>query len=62
MLKWTLAAVAAVIAVFMLRQKDLHSTALSLIPPDPEDFDAAAGEEDGDRVGEPAQERPAALV
>ena len=56
------AAVAAVIAVFMLRQKDLHSTALSLIPPDPEDFDAAATEEDGDRSEQPAQERPAALV
>jgi EmrB/QacA subfamily drug resistance transporter len=56
------AAVAAVIAVFMLRQKDLHSTALTLIPPDPEDFDAVAGEEVGDRSEQPAQERPAALV
>jgi EmrB/QacA subfamily drug resistance transporter len=56
------AAVAAVIAVFMLRNKDLHSTALSLIPPDPEDFDAVAGEEGGDRAEQPAQDRPAALV
>jgi EmrB/QacA subfamily drug resistance transporter len=56
------AAVAAVIAVFMLRTKDLHSTALSLIPPDPEDFGAAAGEEGGDRSEQPAQDRPAALV
>ena len=32
------AAVAAVIAVTMLRTKDLHSSALSLIPPDFEDF------------------------
>jgi hypothetical protein len=36
-----LAGVAALIALFMLRTRDLHSTALSLVPPDLEDEPAA---------------------
>jgi len=38
-----LAGIAAVLAVTMLRTKDLHSTALSLIPPDLEDPEAEPG-------------------
>jgi hypothetical protein len=44
-----LALAAAVIALFLLRTKDLHSSALSLIPPDV-DEDGETGE-DGDLPG-----------
>lgn len=36
-----LAGLASLIAIFMLREKDMHSTALSLIPPDLDDPEAA---------------------
>jgi hypothetical protein len=55
------AAAATVIAVTMLRTRDLHSSALSLIPPDLEDPDAGRPGEDARHAGRPAAEpEPAA--
>jgi hypothetical protein len=54
------AAVAAVIAVTMLRTRDLHSSALSLIPPDLEDV--ARPGEDARRQDRPVAEPEPAVV
>jgi EmrB/QacA subfamily drug resistance transporter len=52
-----LAGVAAIVAVFMLRTQDLHSTALSLIPPDLDDPDGPSDSDEADtRVVEPMPE------
>jgi EmrB/QacA subfamily drug resistance transporter len=54
-----LAGVGAVIAVLMLRTKDLHSTALSLFPPDP-DGEPPAPEEQAEPVPRRREPQPVA--